>query len=141
MSNPEKIVVRVIITNPDKSAVLLGKRARGIGVGQWAVLGGKPKAGEPHEKTALREIAEETNDQLIMHNLRYWNDWMDYSTTPEDPWSVICFTAIGTGTLLTKNDEVSEFMWATEEMIGNLSLASDNSAKLREFFVEHRNTH
>ena len=44
----EQVAVRaIILVNHNK--VLLGKRARGIGVGQYALIGGKPDEGESEE--------------------------------------------------------------------------------------------
>ena len=54
-----KEVSRAIIYDDD-GRVLLAKRARGAGEGQWALIGGKPENGEKPIETVVREVLEET---------------------------------------------------------------------------------
>ena len=59
-----QVVCRAIILD-NQNRVLLGKRARGNGVGQWALVGGRPEGVETPEQTIVREVKEELGINFI----------------------------------------------------------------------------
>ncbi len=66
MNFPYKVNICYIINN--KGEILLQKKRRGFGKGNWNGPGGKIEAGETPESSTIREIKEETN--LTIKNLK-----------------------------------------------------------------------
>jgi len=62
MRFPYKVTLCYIFN--EKSEVLLQKKARGFGVGNWNGPGGKVDAGETPEEGAIREVWEETGIKI-----------------------------------------------------------------------------
>ena len=94
-------ITTIVYIFNNKGEVLLQKKARGFGAGNWNGPGGKIEAGETPEEGAKREVEEETGlivDKLesageiefvFKHNYD-WNNYahvfraLSWSGTPED---------------------------------------------------------
>lgn len=127
-----KKVVRAIILNDRK--VLLGKRAHNDAIGKWALIGGKPEAGETMEETIIREVKEELG---VTFQPTFWMEEIDDSFGEGEPWKVSYFYGTVEGELRLKEEEVSEVGYFEEKDITNLDIAYDHKEILRKFFQEH----
>jgi 8-oxo-dGTP diphosphatase len=107
-----KEIARAFVTN-ETGQVLLGKRARGIGKGQFALLGGKPDEGETLEQAITREIKEEVGLDFDKPNLVF--DRVDNETDPNDPWRTYFFTGVASGVIRLNKEEISEIIFISEE--------------------------
>ena len=94
-------ITTIIYIFNDKGEVLLQKKARGFGVGNWNGPGGKTETEETPEEGAKREVKEETGlivnkleaagtiEFIFKHNYD-WNNYthvfraFDWAGTPED---------------------------------------------------------
>lgn len=83
IENGERIAVRAIII-VDHNKVLLGKRGRGVGEAQYALVGGKPDGDENLELAIRRETFEETG--LRLQNLDFWKHKFDDKSLPGQKW-------------------------------------------------------
>lgn len=128
-----KKVTRAIILDK-KNSVLLGKRARGIGKGQWALVGGKPDEGETPAEAVVREVHEELG---LTFTPQFYKEEMDL-TDKQNPWRVFYFTGEISGELHPNPEEISEVIYATNTDLDELNIAFDHRDRLREFFGSHR---
>ena len=88
-----KHVSRAIIVN-DQGKVLLGRRVRPLGAGQYALVGGKPNKGETAESAIVREVKEELGIDFYPTS---FIEYEDFVSDPLSPWSVTTFTGTYTG--------------------------------------------
>ena len=56
----DKLYTLVLVTEPARQRILLGKKQRGFGKRMYNSFGGKMEAGETEEESARRELLEET---------------------------------------------------------------------------------
>ncbi|MFA6250509.1 MAG: NUDIX hydrolase [Candidatus Shapirobacteria bacterium] len=131
----QKVVVRAIIVN-ENSEVLLGKRARGMAEGKFAIIGGKPEKGENNTETVIREIREEIG---VEFKGEYWYEEIDNKTDPKDPWKVVWFVGKITGGMVMDPNEVSDIIWASADRLDDLDLAFNHREVLEKFFREQNN--
>lgn|SRR3989338_4030218 len=103
-----QVVCRAIILD-NQNRVLLGKRARGNGVGQWALVGGRPEGVETPEQTIVREVKEELGINFIP---QFFKEYLN-TTADVVPWQVIVFSGYFTGSVVPKVDEVSDVVFVT----------------------------
>lgn len=125
-----KVVARAIITN-EQGQVLLGRRTRGMGEGQYALIGGKPDQGETPTEAVIREVKEELGldfePTLII-------DSVDAETDSANPWKTYFFTGTSSGIIHLKEDEISDIVFISEGDLDNLDIAFDHKERLRDFF-------
>ena len=63
---PIKPVVAAVIFNPDRSAVLVGLRAKDTNFPlEWEFIGGKIEPGEEYNAAIVRELKEELNIEVV----------------------------------------------------------------------------
>ena len=128
-----KEVTRAIITN-EQGQVLLGKRAKGMGEGKYALVGGKPDQGETPIKAVVREVKEELgldfDPTLILERV-------DTQTDPINPWKTYFFTGTATGVIQLKDDEITDIIFVSEEDLDGLDIAFDHRDRLKDFFRQN----
>lgn len=124
-----------IIINED-NRVLLGKRARGIGINQWALIGGKPDMDETGEEAVIREVKEEIKVRLIKPIL--WKTESNDKTIPGEVWRTSYYLGNIEGILKPKIDEVSELRYVSSEDLVNFDIAFNHDKVLQEFFGRKR---
>ena len=135
----ERIVTRAIILNKF-GEVLLGKKVRGIGQGQWALIGGKPDKGETLEEAIAREVKEETG--LNLSEPKLWREVLDTSSDPDSQWRTYYFNGRVKGKLRLKKDEIEKVIFASKEQLSELEIAFDHKEILLEIFEEmSKNSH
>ena len=103
----ESIAVRALIV--DNGKVLLGKRCREKGIGQYALIGGKPENGESMEQAVIRETKEETG--LDISDVSIWKEEFDNLSDPGRVWHMYYFLCNKIGEINLKKDENSEAIY------------------------------
>ena len=127
----EKVAVRAIIL-VDHNKVLLGKRARGVGIGQYALIGGKPDEGESEEQGIRRETGEEVG--LGLRNLVFWKDEANDKTIPGQTWRTYYFIGEAEGKVKLKLDEIEEVVEIDRRNLKDFDIAFGHREILEEFF-------
>jgi mutator protein MutT len=125
-----KQVSRAIIIN-DRGEVLLGKRVRPLGAGQYALVGGKPEEGETAELAIKREVKEELGIDFYP---TLFIEKADSVSDPEHPWLVTTFTGTFSGEIKPNTAEISDVIWVSESDLDSLDIAFDHKKRLREYF-------
>jgi ADP-ribose pyrophosphatase YjhB (NUDIX family) len=129
-ANKPKVVTRAIILVNGK--VLLGKRARGRGANQFALVGGKPEGNETPEEAITREVNEELG--ILFKNIKPWKEEIDKKSVPGESWNVYYFYGEGEGGLNLKKDEISDVAFVDMKNISKFDIAFDHRDILSEFF-------
>jgi 8-oxo-dGTP pyrophosphatase MutT (NUDIX family) len=125
-------VARAILLDK-KGRVLLGLRKRGIGVGQWALIGGKPEEGENLKKAVVREVWEEVG---ISFRPRRYREIIGSDGVTSDKWFIAYFWGRPRSTNINLNqNEVKEAGFFTLEEIINMDIAFDHKRVIFEFFA------
>ena len=125
-----KKVCRAIIVN-EEGKVLLGKREHGMGVNQYALIGGKPDGDETLAEAIVREVKEEIG--LDFRPKSYLQLIDDYSV-PGEEWLVEYFTGDADGDLILKEDEVLDIVFVSKEDLDSFSIAFNHREILEGFF-------
>ncbi len=125
-----KTVARAIILN-EKHEVLLGKRVRNNGEGQWALVGGKPDEGEAPEQAVVREVMEEIG--VVFHPV-FFKDMVTHLSVEDGEWQVFVFYGSVTGTPVLKPDEVSDLRYFGRDEIRTMKLAFGHNGIIEDFF-------
>lgn len=128
----ERLATRAIIVVGGK--VLLGKRGRGIGKDQFALVGGKPDEGETLEQAIVREVEEETGLKFI--NPMLWVDEVNDKTIPGQVWHTYYFLGEVEGELRLKVDEIPQVVYVGKDDLSELDIAFGHKEVLDRFFNE-----
>ncbi len=131
----ELIATRAIIVVDGR--VLLGKRGRGIGQNQFALIGGKPDDGETPEEAIVREVREETGFEL--KNPVLWIEESNDKTIPGQTWHTYYFLGEVGGELKLKEDEVPEVIYIGADDLSNVDIAFNHREILGRYFLARRN--
>lgn len=129
-----RIVTRALLYDVN-GRVLVGLRARGIGAGQWALLGGKPEPGEPLRACVQREVYEEAGLEFKPDLYRYT---MDESHSALDPWHVFIYAGVYWGTFRLQTDEVSATLLVEPQSVSDIDFAFNHRDILKDFFLRQR---
>ncbi len=110
--------------------LLLIRRGRGPGAGQWSVPGGRVEAGETLAEAVIRELLEETALEGVCDQLVGWVERMD----PERHYVILDFAV----TILEPHDprpgdDAVEAEWVALDDVVHRRLADG----LAEFLHEH----
>ena len=133
IENHKYIAARAIIVD-ENNKVLLGRRGRGVGFNQYALIGGKPDQGETIEQSIIREVEEEVGLKFIDPIL--WIETSDNKTIPEQTWHVYFFVGGVSGEIKLKKDEVIDVVFAGEEDLDRLDIALNHREVLAQLFRE-----
>lgn len=126
----QKRVSRAIIIN-NKRKVLLGKRARGKGKGQWALIGGRPNKNETDKDAIIREVQEELG---AIFNPMFYKSEIDDFSNPGEIWQVNFFYGSIKGSLNINRDEIIKIIYVGEDDFSSFDIAFDHKEILTQFF-------
>lgn len=129
----EKVATRAIIVADGK--VLLGRRGRGIGKDQYALIGGKPDGDETPEQAVIREVEEEIG--LRFKNPILLIEEANDKTVPGQTWHTYYFVGETDGELKLKEDEVPEIVYVSREELDSLDIAFNHREILENFFAKN----
>lgn len=129
-----KIATRAFLLN-ENDEVLLGKRAKGIGKGQWALIGGKPEKGEPLVDAIRREVREEVGLDFEP-DPKYYEERSDSISDPNVVWRVAYFAGKAKGEVVLKKDEIEEVVYVNESHVAesDLDIAFDHRERILDFY-------
>jgi mutator protein MutT len=130
---PVSRVSRAIILD-DQNRVLLGKRTRNGGVGQWALIGGRPDKDETAEQAVVREVKEEVGLDFLP---KFYAEIEDKIAEQNQAWLVTFFSGSTKGELKFDPNEVSEIIWAAPQDLDNLDITFNHKEILQEFYHKH----
>ena len=126
----DRYVARAIITD-EKNKVLLGERARGVGKGQLALIGGKKEDNETLEEALIREVKEELDVEVIGYS--YFTKTITTIFEPGN-WHTSYFETLTKGTPHPHPQEIKRIVYLTEEELEGADIAFDHKTILREYF-------
>jgi ADP-ribose pyrophosphatase YjhB (NUDIX family) len=125
-----KKVSRAIIYD-DEQRILFAKRGRGNGKGQWALVGGKPEAGESAEEAVIREVLEETG---LVFTPKFFKEELSNKHDPDGiAWKVSYFAGRAAGKLTLDLSENSEAGYFSRDQIGSLDTTLGHDGIVFEF--------
>ena len=109
-----RVAVGVVVLSPDRSEVLLIKRARPPEQGRWSLPGGAQKLGETLVECALREVLEETGVTIRIAGIITAVDSIRYDARNRVKfhYSIIDFAAIWIDGTPAPDSDVTEAVWA-----------------------------
>ena len=123
-------VVRAILLG-EEGKVLIGKRAHGMEVGKWALIGGKPDEGEDLYDAIQREVKEELG---LFFNPSSWYEIPDHLFDPSRVWSIWVFIGRVMGAIRLAPQEISEIGWVNKNTLDQFDLAFNHRHILEKFF-------
>lgn len=125
-----KEVSRAIIYD-DERRILFAKRGRGNGKDQWALVGGKPEAGESAEEAVIREVLEETG---LVFKPEFFKEELSSKHDPNGiTWKVSYFAGKAAGTLALDLSENSEAGYFERSQIDSLDTTLGHDRIAYEF--------
>jgi 8-oxo-dGTP diphosphatase len=107
--------------------VLLIRRGRPPGAGQWSLPGGKQELGETAEAAARRELLEETGLTCSKLTMVAYADSITYDTTGgvEYHYTILDFAGRYEGGEPIPGDDASACVWASPEELAGYNLWSE----------------
>lgn len=125
---PEVAVGAIVI---DRDQLLLVRRGRGPGRGQWSVPGGRVEPGEPMGAAVEREVLEET---ALPVRCGHFVGWVERIGS-DHHFLIMDFQAELTGSRAAEaGDDAAEVAWVDLDAVPEVDLV----AGLLEFLTEHR---
>jgi 8-oxo-dGTP diphosphatase len=115
-----KTTVAAILSNPDKTHILLTRRAIDPYKGHWCLPGGHVDQYEPALEAAIREVKEETDLDVSLGFHSYCDEIIpDHGIHAV----VIVFEGFAAGKTTAQPDEVEEIKWFSPAEIKALPMA------------------
>ena len=128
MTRPEICVGAVIV---DTERLLLIRRGRGVGVGQWSIPGGRVEFGETLADAVRREVAEETGLDVKVGDLLGWVERIGN----EHHFVIADYRASVVEGTLRPGDDASDAAWVPLTELANIDLVDGLLAFLDEHAV------
>ena len=129
MTRPELCVGAVVV---EDGRLLLVRRGRPPGVGEWSVPGGRVEAGETMAEAVVRELAEETGLSGECAEVLGWVERIG----PEHHFVIVDFRVrVAAGRRPAAGGDAAEAAWVPLERAGALPLVEGLAAFLAEHEV------
>ncbi len=129
MTCPELCVGAVAVADDE---LLLVRRGRGPGTGQWSVPGGRVEAGETIRDAVVREVAEETGLSVRCGELLGWAERIG----PEHHFVILDFVVTVTdGRQPVAGDDAAEARWFPLPSVPHVALVDGLDGFLRDHGV------
>ena len=126
--------VRVIISDLEDRILLL-KRNTEIANGLWNLPGGKVEFNDSLEKTAIKEVLEETNLELLsVESLFQYNVIKSYDP-PNTIVNCYYFKSNFYRGEFKINSESSEYKWISEEELNYYHICCGNDEAIEKYFL------
>ena len=131
-----KVEARAILLD-EKKRVLLGKRAGGMEVGKWSLIGGKPEEGESAEEAVKREVKEEIG---LKFEPIFYQKAKGFDKKSGIKWRSTRFLGDikSTQKLDYDKSEFSEIKFFSSEELDNLEIAFNHKEILKDLFKKHK---
>lgn len=135
-SPQERLIVVGVVNNPAGEILLCKKPAdRGVFPGQWGLPGGGIEAGERIEEALRRELGEELGVQVDNVEALFFSEGSYPKHYPDGTqidvnMIFLIFSCRARRTLLTLNQEFSEYAWVHREALSDYDL---NVATVKTF--------
>ena len=113
--------VGVVIVD-DRNRLLIVQRGQGVGIGQWAVPGGKVRWGETWREAARREAREETGLEVKIGPVAWAGEAVDPGSPPAWHFALVDFWAEVVGGKLQAGDDAADIRWVPLETIRDYPL-------------------
>ena len=110
----------VLIIEGDK--ILLGRRNKKLGFGQWVLPGGKIEFGETHIQAAIREAKEELG--LEVEIVRLAGNSLYYIIRPDEHRIIVYSIARVLKGVITPSSDISEAYFFTRDQLKDLGVTS-----------------
>jgi 8-oxo-dGTP diphosphatase len=125
---PELCVGAVVV---DDERLLLIRRGRGPGLGEWSIPGGRVEAGEPLAVALVREVREECGIDVLVERELGWVERIG----DEHHFVILDFLAawLDRDQVLVPGDDAAEARWVPLHEVPEMRLV----AGLAEFLGEH----
>jgi len=121
----------------EKRRVLLGKRAKGIEVGKWSLIGGKPEENETMEEAVVREIREEIS---VDFKPFFYRIFRGVNKEKGVKWLSSYFIGYIRSDEIPDNydkNELAELKFFSKEELADLEIAFDHKRVLKTFFKDY----
>ncbi len=118
--NPIPGVGVVIVDDQDR--LLMVKRGDGVGMGRWAVPGGKVRWGETWREAARREAREETGLEVRVGPVIWTGEAVGPGQPPAWHFSLVDFECQVVGGRLQAGDDAADVRWVPLEEVGDYLL-------------------
>jgi 8-oxo-dGTP diphosphatase len=126
-ARPELCVGAVAVTPDDH--LLLVRRANAPGQGLWSLPGGRVERGETLYDAVVREVAEETNLDVVCGPLVGWVERIE----PERHFVIMDFAVTVLGGDVRAGDDAADAAWVPLEEVTGLALVDG----LLDFLADH----
>lgn len=126
-------VVRAIVADAE-GRILMLRRGRGIGVGQWCLPGGKIDYGQTVEEALRSELKEETALDCESFRFLFYEDNLPADWSPMHCLALFFECAVSGEIVL--NAESSDHAWVAREELGRYTVAFDNDRALARYWDE-----
>jgi 8-oxo-dGTP diphosphatase len=124
----QRVGSALLIIDGDK--ILLGKRAKNPGFGNWVLPGGKVEWGETHIQAAIRGGREELG--LDVEPIRLAGKGVYYMTNGDVQRVIVYNIARAVGGTLTPSSDISEARYFIREELKNLGVGGSSAEVLKD---------
>ncbi len=102
--------------------MLIVQRGRGVGIGRWAVPGGKVRWGETWREAGRREAREETGLEVKIGPVVWSGEAIGPGRPPAWHFALVDFRAEVVGGVLQAGDDAADIRWVPLEEIRDYPL-------------------
>jgi 8-oxo-dGTP diphosphatase len=132
MTGAAEVAVGAIAVRDDE--LLLVRRGRAPGAGEWSVPGGRVRYGEELHEAVVREVAEETGLEVVVDRFA---GWVERIGTDPDPYHFVILdfyvSPLDAAQEPRAGDDAAEVAWVPLDGLDGVRLVEG----LLDFLVDH----